>query len=92
MKLYFISQSVNGGYDTYDGAVVCAKNEEEARDIIPGGGTYSKREAREKAYPDEYQYPIYDWAYNKEDVVVKYIGSAVKGFKKSVICASFNAG
>ena len=37
MKLYKISQTFNSGYDTYDCAIVCAKSEDVARNIIPGG-------------------------------------------------------
>jgi len=37
MKLFYISQDVNNGYDSYDSAVVCAKDEEEARNIHPSG-------------------------------------------------------
>ena len=45
MKLYKISQNVNTDYDTYDSAVVCAKDEEAAKRIHPmsgekGGGIY----------------------------------------------------
>jgi hypothetical protein len=38
MKLYRISQNVNGGYDTYDCAVVCAPDEETARRWEIGSG------------------------------------------------------
>jgi hypothetical protein len=38
MKLYYLSQSVNTGYDTYDSAVVAAKNEEDARMTKIGWG------------------------------------------------------
>ncbi len=31
MKLYKISQNINNNYDTYDSAIVCAENEDEAR-------------------------------------------------------------
>jgi len=31
MKLFLISQDENDGYDTYDSAVVCAKDEEAAK-------------------------------------------------------------
>ena len=37
MELYLISQDINNDYDTYDSAVVCAENEEEARNMYPGG-------------------------------------------------------
>lgn len=35
MKLFIISQDTNTDYDTYDSAVVCADNEEEAKKITP---------------------------------------------------------
>ena len=35
MKLWRISQDVNGEYDTYDSAVVAAESEQEAREITP---------------------------------------------------------
>ena len=35
MKLFLISQTVNGGYDTFDSAVVVASDEENARNILP---------------------------------------------------------
>ena len=38
LKLYVISQTVNGNYDTFDGAVVAAKNAEDARGIVSGCG------------------------------------------------------
>ena len=43
MRLWFISQSVNVGYDTYDAAVVAAETEDAARNIEVGiGGTWCK--------------------------------------------------
>lgn len=33
MKLFLISQDCNTGYDTYDSAVVAAKDEESARNV-----------------------------------------------------------
>ena len=37
MNLYFISQNVNSGLDTYDSAVVAAETPEEAQRIEPAG-------------------------------------------------------
>lgn len=82
MKLYRISQTQNLGYDTYDSAVVCAPNEETARNIHPGeakmlfGRTGFDR----------------TWCSMPEDVLVEYIGKATKGINQGVIVASFNAG
>jgi hypothetical protein len=79
MNLYFISQTVVHGWDTYDSAVVAAENEELARCIHPSREDWDgKRE---------------DWDgwCNKEDVTVKLIGTATEGLA-GVICASYNAG
>jgi len=87
MKLYRIWQDVNNNYDTYDSAVVCAENEEEARKIHPDG-TYD--------YPEDEDLEIMDEEYGswvkKKYVKVEYIGEAREGLKKGVIVASFNAG
>lgn len=37
MNLYLISQDVNNAYDTFDSAVVCANDKEEAQKMHPGG-------------------------------------------------------
>jgi hypothetical protein len=46
MKLFLISQSYNDGYDTYDSAVVAARDEEAAREVAVGStgscGTWAK--------------------------------------------------
>lgn len=36
MNIYLLTQRDNTGYDTYNGVVVVANNEEEARNINPG--------------------------------------------------------
>jgi len=93
MKLWFLSQSKNSGYDTYDSAVVAAESEEKAKYIHPGRlGHYS-------VSTGEYIIEKWDgkaagnstWV-NVEDVEVEYLGEAKKGIKEGVICASFNAG
>lgn len=80
-KLYLISQSENNGHDTFDSAVVCAENEEEALHIHPDG--------RHKFPADAYW--TVTWAKTEKDVTVTKIGitdnDALNG---TVICASFN--
>jgi hypothetical protein len=84
MKLYLISQIVNNGYDTYDSAVVAAKNEDDAQQMLPG--FYSDG----KFYPTDLRDGA--WA-SPEHVEVEYIGTAKPGTKAgTVICASYNAG
>ena len=97
MKLYKISQKVNSGYDTYDSAVVCAKNEDEARKIHPNGN-YDYPEGEKNPYnkhPEAFEKSDKDygtWA-RKKYVKVVYIGKATDTQKKwGVIVASFNAG
>lgn len=80
MNIYLISQTINGGYDTYDSAVVVANTEEEARGMYPGHG-------------DGHQ-PELDWGMwaPPEDVTVKWLGIAAQFDAPEVVCASFNAG
>ena len=40
LKLYLISQDSNKGYDTYDSAVVCCKNEQDAKNSKLGEFDY----------------------------------------------------
>ena len=80
MKLYKLSQSVNNEYDTYDSAIVCAENKEDAISINPNGDICKEKEE-----------PYGVWC-GKNDVKVEYIGDAKEGSKRGVICASFNAG
>jgi len=78
MKLYLISQSFDRGYDTFDSAVVVARNEEDARNMLPS----------EYAGAPRYS----TWA-APEHVTVHYLGTAKAGSKAGdVVMASFNAG
>jgi hypothetical protein len=81
MNLYLISQTVNNDYDTYDSAVVCAENEEDAKMIHPGGeeGWSSHRK-------------FYNPWCAVEEVRCKLIGSAMDDQERGVVCASFNGG
>ena len=84
MKIYKISQSINNEYDTYDSAIVYAKNEEEAKSIHPNGNTT----------PIEYwkNIEVYSWVNLLEHIEVEYVGEAPHIKEKGVILASFNAG
>ena len=95
-NLYLIIQDKNSDYDTFDSAVVCAKNKEEAKTIHPNTSykwhdnswyfQYAdKTESRESS-------STYDWCKPKYVNVIK-IGVANKNIKSGeVICSSFNAG
>lgn len=82
MNLYKISQDVNYDYDTFDSAIVAAKNEEQARLIHPDGDkNWTGKQTRK-----------YDGWCDAEYVKVELIGKAIKGTKSGVILASYNAG
>ena len=92
MNLYLISQEVNNGYDTYDAAIVCAKDEKEAKTIHPDRDEPIVYNSREEALKDMYStYKFDTWA-GLNDIKVQYIGEAAEGIEKGVILASFNAG
>ena len=82
MKIYLISQNVNKFYDTYDSFLVCAENEDEAKDIHPGGYKINWGDRGDST-----------WVNSKSDLICEEIGDAKEGIKKNeVIIASFNAG
>ena len=81
MYIYLISQTANTGYDTYDSAVVCAENADEARKIHPS-----------KYYSlDNTEDWSLDWSL-PQYVKVKLLGTAEKTMERGIVCASFNAG
>ena len=81
MKLYILCQSENVGYDTYDSAVVAAKSEDDARKIHASGDD------------DHWKHDWnHTWADKPEQVDVELIGTALRGTKRGVVLASFNAG
>jgi len=79
MNIYLIEDKGDGGYDTYDSAVVVASSEDEARAMHPDGGVTP-------VVVGEFSV----WAAIK-DVKVTKIGRADND-KAEVVCASFNAG
>ena len=78
MKLYLISQDENDNYDTYDSAVVAARDEEDARQINPGGD-WSKTK-------------YVSWCSSPDKVIVRLVGEAAPDVPRGLILASFNAG
>lgn len=85
MNLYYITQNVRSGWDTYDGAVVAAKNIKDARTIHPSNFT-------DNNWWEEPQSPYSAWAHRLDQVEVELIGKAKRGVKRGVVVASFNAG
>jgi len=93
MKLFKIERQDQGGYDTFDMAVVAAENAEEARRISPNGwqvwvpdtGWVRKSTMKRDSYSSN------DWT-SPSHVTVTHIGNAKAGTESGVIVASFNAG
>ena len=79
MKIFLISQSDCGGYDTYDSAVVIAPNARIARRMNPSNGQDITEHGTSGS-----------WTGNPKKVVVKCLGES-KFKKQQVVCASFNA-
>ena len=77
MNLYYVWQDENNGYDTYDSFVVCAENEEEAKNTHPDGDGNWRR---------------YTWASSPEKVKCELIGTASDNVERGIVIASFNAG
>ena len=84
MKIFLISQDERDDYDTYDSAVVCAKDEETARNMEPS--PYLNGEKKD--------FSLYDasWCSSPDKVKVVYLGEAAPDIKHGVLCSSFNAG
>lgn len=81
MKLFLIAQSQNSGFETYDGAVVAAPNEETAKFIDP-------RRNGELIENWKLSY----WCNSPEKVEVTYLGETAENIPQGVILASYNAG
>lgn len=99
MNLYLISQDGNDNYDTYDNAVVAARDETQALDTCPGfdNGPVTDKE-NERRWADEGAKKLrgrdgYVWVpRGSPHITCEYLGKAKPGTVRSIICASFNAG
>jgi hypothetical protein len=102
MKLWLISQDQNGGYDTYDSAVVAADNEIDAAHTHPAmrmfeGGpvvlwsTEAKMWVGHRQDGSTYAASFGDWV-APDAITVHYIGEAAEDIGRGCITSSFNAG
>lgn len=104
MKLYLLEQDINRGYDIYDSCVVCAYDENDAKNIHPSEfvthvkddkwmGTYSGGSDIGGEYETENDF-YRSWVRRDElgSIKVKYLGIASKEINRGVVCSSFNAG
>ena len=94
MNIYEISQTANGGYDTYDSAVVVAADEDAARKTHQAsyvGRTWSDEEDSwcQNGRP---VYGSFNGWTKPNNVGVRLIGVADDAIEPGVIVASFNAG
>ena len=76
MKLWLINRTDHVDYDEWDAAVVAAETEQQASDTHPNG------------VPTHWG----GWPDDTSLIEVTLIGTAKRGTKAGVICASFNAG
>ena len=76
MNIYLLTQTDNGGYDTYDSCVVIAASEREAKNIDPSGEGWSSE--------------FSSWASSPDKVEASLIG--VSDLPEGVVLTSFNAG
>jgi hypothetical protein len=83
MRIYLLEQNDNNGYDTYDSCIVCAENEEEAKNICPDGKPF--KETKNGNY-------FNTWAKTKSSITCTEIGKANVKQRYGIILASFNAG
>ena len=77
--LYKIWQDVNHDPDTYDSAVVCAKNADEAKQISID------------VFVKPYCYDYSAWT-TIDNIQCEMIGSACKNMTEGIVVSSFNAG
>lgn len=87
MNLYLISSDEDGGYDTFDSAVVRAESEAAARLIHPSG---RKTPLIWNPHNDENWSWLSSWI-PPEKVVVTHLGTSILD-EPGVVCSSFNAG
>lgn len=83
MNIYLLQQEEVSGWDTYDSAVVVARNEQEARLVRPDMQKWN----------DE-SFSL-SWASKPENVTVTFLGKLDKNYPipdDMVILGSFNAG
>lgn len=95
LKLWLIEQEQNGGYDTYDSAIVAAYTEEAAKTIHPQGPERRFKEDRETSPPElgQWGYSYGTWAHHPDHVKATRVGNAHQSISEGdVLCASFNAG
>lgn len=103
MKIFKISQKVNNDYDTFSDAIVVAKDSEDAKRIHPYLQSFKdvfydeEKKVFKSFYARTNDECVFEdgfgtWTNDLTKIEVELIGTAKKGMKRGVICASFHAG
>ena len=95
MNIYKISQDERFSCDTYDSAIVCAENEDDARKIHPASNDIIVDNNGIFIALDNsniWGIDLDSWCSNIKFVKVELIGIAKEDIKRGLILASFNAG
>jgi hypothetical protein len=86
MYLYLITRNDDGDYDQYDSAVVAAPDEATAKDLIERNSEYWTNHTWKR------EGESFKAEYNKLDITIELIGTAIGEMPTGVVVASFNAG
>lgn len=84
MNLYHIIREDEHGYDQFSNAVVCAADQETARNMNPKTGKPMTQEDWGESFSS--------WTDSPDKVIVVCIGTARDSIPEGVVCASFHAG
>jgi len=86
MNLYLITRNDGGDYDQYDSAVVAAPDEATAKDLIERNSEYWTNRTWKR------EGDSFKAEYNKLDITIELIGTAIGEMPTGVVVASYNAG
>ena len=91
MNLWLISRTDEGGWDTYDSAVVVAESADAAAKTYPDPDASIVWGEGGWQYGDGRQVTTGAWVFPSK-VAVKLLGTAAAGMKPGAVVGSFNAG
>jgi len=93
MRLWHVSRTCRGGYDTYSDFVVVAATAEQARRVHPSKYARWDKATRRFVYRDGTPAEYGGWLDAIDTLEVTYVGDAADGMEPGkVICSSFHAG
>ena len=86
MYLYLITRNDGVDYDQYDSAVVAAPDEATAKDLIERNSECWTNHTWKR------EGEFFKAEYNKLDITIELIGTAVDGIEPGIVVDSYNAG